>query len=258
MSASASANSTTDHNQWKQFYDQHQTHQIVAPQTEGLLLSCDSTVMTAVAEATTTTMAAAASSESILSPKGSVAKPIRRRSRASKKTPTTLLNANTTNFRALVQQFTGCPNSSSSIMSLVGVHNKGPITLNFQQGSSSAARRTIIPSSFVVGGGGGGSGRGYYNDDHNQVQQQLAATTTTTNNNNTLLPWQKQQDHQLQGQESGYSFDEHVMKSYNDNNNNSSMGVSSDDHGLMMIMDNDFSLHDLTVNSNAFPNHDTY
>ncbi|MED6201201.1 hypothetical protein PIB30_092600, partial [Stylosanthes scabra] len=251
-SASASANATTDHNQWKQFYDQHQTHQIVAPQTEGLLFSCDSTtVMTVAATATTTTMAAAASSsESILSPKGSVGKPIRRRSRASKKTPTTLLNANTTNFRALVQQFTGCPNSSSSIMSLVGVHNKGPITLNFQQGSSSSARRTIIPSSFVVGGG---SGRGYYNDDHNQVQQQLAATTN--HNDNTLLPWQKQQDHQLQGQESGYSFDEHVMNSYNDNN---CMGVSSDDHDLMMIMDNDFSLHDLTVNSNAFPNHDTY
>ncbi|XP_057753929.1 uncharacterized protein LOC130973440 [Arachis stenosperma] len=225
------ASATNDHNQWKQFYNQHQTHQ-----------------MTAAVAATTTMVAASSSSESILSPKGSgVTKPIRRRSRASKKTPTTLLNANTTNFRALVQQFTGCPNSNNSIMScssLIGVHNKGPITLNFQQGSSSsAARRTIIPSSFVVGGG---SGRDYCYDDHNQGQQQLAATTTT--NNNSLFPWQKQQDHQLQEQESGYSFDEYVMKnSYN-----------SDDHGMMMIMDNDFSLHDLAVNNNAFPDHDTY
>ncbi|KAL1567586.1 VQ motif-containing protein 22-like [Salvia divinorum] len=37
------------------------------------------------------------------------ARPIRRRSRASRRTPTTLLNTDTTNFRAMVQQFTGSP-----------------------------------------------------------------------------------------------------------------------------------------------------
>ncbi|PON89260.1 VQ motif containing protein [Trema orientale] len=52
-------------------------------------------------------------------------KPIRRRSRASKKTPTTLLNANANNFRALVQQFTGCPNPLSF------ANQKGPVNLNF-------------------------------------------------------------------------------------------------------------------------------
>ncbi|KAJ7969428.1 VQ motif protein [Quillaja saponaria] len=62
---------------------------------------------------------------------GNLSKPIRRRSRATKKTPTTLLNANTTNFRALVQQFTGCPRTALSL----GVH-KGPITLSFRQGRS--------------------------------------------------------------------------------------------------------------------------
>ncbi|XP_042041156.1 VQ motif-containing protein 22-like [Salvia splendens] len=36
-------------------------------------------------------------------------RPIRRRSRASRRTPTTLLNTDTTNFRAMVQQFTGSP-----------------------------------------------------------------------------------------------------------------------------------------------------
>ncbi|PON33979.1 VQ motif containing protein [Parasponia andersonii] len=52
-------------------------------------------------------------------------KPNRRRSRASKKTPTTLLNANANNFRALVQQFTGCPNPASF------ANQKGPVNLNF-------------------------------------------------------------------------------------------------------------------------------
>ncbi|CAI9760012.1 unnamed protein product [Fraxinus pennsylvanica] len=53
---------------------------------------------------------------------GSIHKPIRKRSKASKNTPTTLLNANPTNFRALVQQFTGCRSAGAY---------KGPITLNF-------------------------------------------------------------------------------------------------------------------------------
>ncbi|KZV22162.1 hypothetical protein F511_33792 [Dorcoceras hygrometricum] len=56
-------------------------------------------------------------------------KPIRRRSRASKKTPVKLLNANLSNFRALVQQFTGCQSTPSTCY-------KGPVTLNFQRRSS--------------------------------------------------------------------------------------------------------------------------
>ncbi|XP_041989769.1 VQ motif-containing protein 22-like [Salvia splendens] len=40
---------------------------------------------------------------------GRVAKPVRRRSRASRRTPTTLLNTDTANFRAMVQHFTGGP-----------------------------------------------------------------------------------------------------------------------------------------------------
>ncbi|KAK1405291.1 VQ domain-containing protein [Heracleum sosnowskyi] len=42
-----------------------------------------------------------------LSPEGRVSKPVRKRSRASRRTPTTLLNTDTANFRAMVQQFTG-------------------------------------------------------------------------------------------------------------------------------------------------------
>ncbi|QCE01920.1 uncharacterized protein LOC114194403 [Vigna unguiculata] len=58
------------------------------------------------ATAVTTTVAPAQ-----LSPEGRVSKPIRRRYRASRRTPTTLLNTDTTNFRAMVQRFTGAPSS---------------------------------------------------------------------------------------------------------------------------------------------------
>ncbi|CAL0334916.1 unnamed protein product [Lupinus luteus] len=110
-----------------------------------------------------------------------VSKPIRRRSRASKRTPTTLLNANTTNFRALVQQFTGCP---STTMSSLGVH-KGPITLNFKHGSS---RQHIGARS-----------------DHNQVHQAASAAAAAQ----FPLPVQQllPQQQLFQEQYGGYSFD---------------------------------------------------
>lgn len=41
---------------------------------------------------------------------GRVGKPARRRSRASRRAPVTLLNTDTSNFRAMVQEFTGIPN----------------------------------------------------------------------------------------------------------------------------------------------------
>ena len=66
-----------------------------------------------------------------LTPKGCISKPIRRRSRASKRTPTTLLNADANNFRYLVQQFTGCRRRSTSIS--FG-NPRGPISINFGLG----------------------------------------------------------------------------------------------------------------------------
>lgn len=171
-----------------------------------------------------------------LTPKGNVCKPIRRRSRASKRTPTTLLNANTTNFRALVQQFTGCPTTA---MSTLGVH-KGPITLNFQKGSSehkihhNTSTRAVLPFS----------DRSYHNNNttNNQLHEVPAS-----------LPWQKHQEQQqlprqqLLQQQSGYSFDYVKSSGYSVS---TSMDVSD---GL--LLDNDFSLSDLTMN--AFPN-DTF
>lgn len=54
----------------------------------------------------------------------STSKPVRRRSRASKKTPTTLVNASISDFRAVVQQYTGCHTSPIN-------NQKGPINLSF-------------------------------------------------------------------------------------------------------------------------------
>lgn len=122
MSITHTHDHTTDNNhQWmQQFYENHQ------PLMEEALIS-DSTVVT-----TSSDIPIMGPSSSFSGPKPAHYKPIRRRSRASKRTPTTLLNANTTNFRALVQQFTGCPSTNG--MSFGFHNNKGPITLSFQHG----------------------------------------------------------------------------------------------------------------------------
>ncbi|KAE9594284.1 hypothetical protein Lal_00001214 [Lupinus albus] len=177
-----------------------------------------------------------APSTQLNTPKGhnnNVSKPIRRRSRASKRTPTTLLNANTTNFRALVQQFTGCP--STTTMSSLIVH-KGPITLNFKNGN--ATTRVMQQFGTI--------------SDLNQVHQAAASAATTK----FPLPDQQLEPQQQLFQEQyggGYSFD--YMKSNNFlptlGNSRPSMEFSD---GLMV--GNDFSFHDLN-SVNAFSN-DTY
>ncbi|KDP27418.1 hypothetical protein JCGZ_20246 [Jatropha curcas] len=106
---------------WLQFYDQTTIYGHTSLSSS--FGFSDSTI------ATSTTSSSSPNHQSIPN-KGLISKPIRRRSRTSKKTPTTLLNANTSNFRALVQQFTGCHSKTSSFSS-----RKGPINLNFQMGS---------------------------------------------------------------------------------------------------------------------------
>ncbi|KAL3520358.1 hypothetical protein ACH5RR_018507 [Cinchona calisaya] len=95
-----------------------------------------------------------------LSPKATVAKQVRRRSRASRRTPTTLLNASIKNFRTLVQQYTGCHSATSDFKS-----GKGPITLSF--GSSSSNEQNNFPApSFLTA-----FGRGTYNYTDDQQAQ---------------------------------------------------------------------------------------
>ncbi|XP_030550627.1 VQ motif-containing protein 22 [Rhodamnia argentea] len=107
--------------EWVQYYQQS-----VDPQAEFV----DSTIVTSMSSSNSTDQNPANpgcnnNSNSIIK---SQSKPTRRRSRASKKTPTTILNANTTNFRALVQQFTGCPSTSISFGS---THRCSPLNLSF-------------------------------------------------------------------------------------------------------------------------------
>ncbi|EOA31512.1 hypothetical protein CARUB_v10014701mg [Capsella rubella] len=86
-------------NEWSQFYNTNQTY-----------FTTSTTASTAVT--TTTTTGDTTSIDSRLSPEtGRVTKPTRRRSRASRRTPTTLLNTDTSNFRAMVQQYTGGPSA---------------------------------------------------------------------------------------------------------------------------------------------------
>ncbi|KAE8720277.1 hypothetical protein F3Y22_tig00020895pilonHSYRG00006 [Hibiscus syriacus] len=89
---------------WMQFYEQTSADEVSAP-SPGF---SDATAVTA----------------SIVSS----SKPIRLRPRVSKRKPTTLLNADASNFRALVQQFTGCPATH------VSANRRCPINLNFALG----------------------------------------------------------------------------------------------------------------------------
>ncbi|KAJ0975914.1 hypothetical protein J5N97_017879 [Dioscorea zingiberensis] len=72
----------------------------------------DSTVVTTTASHTLISPPPTGATHSNI--EGRVGKSTRRRSRASRKAPTTLLNTDTTNFRAMVQQFTGIPSGPYS------------------------------------------------------------------------------------------------------------------------------------------------
>ncbi|XP_022931401.1 VQ motif-containing protein 22-like [Cucurbita moschata] len=89
---------------WLQFYHQNLTTTAAPPpsdQSTSEMVFVDR-VSDAIASANT-------GASTGLNPERRVAKPVRRRSRTSRRTPTTLLNTDTTNFRAMVQQFTGGP-----------------------------------------------------------------------------------------------------------------------------------------------------
>ncbi|KAL7131339.1 hypothetical protein ABFS83_13G190800 [Erythranthe nasuta] len=104
---------------------------------------------------------------------GSVGKPIRRRSRASRKSPATLLNANASNFRALVQQFTGCHSPLSPFGMTTTTNYKGPINLNFAQHKScNLGRRWSINHAASA------------DADEQVVDQQRFFSFTTNNINN--------------------------------------------------------------------------
>ena len=125
---------------WSRFYQQNLSNQVLPParpvfNDRGVADVNIITTTTIDTDSISNPMISGnRSSSGHLSPEGRVAKPIRRRSRASRRTPTTLLNTDTTNFRAMVQQFTGGPSapfaSGSQIHATnfgyaVGVHRQG-------------------------------------------------------------------------------------------------------------------------------------
>ncbi|CAH9089497.1 unnamed protein product [Cuscuta europaea] len=94
---------------WAQFYQHSLTPACQEPMTN--LFGGDARVSDATVVTTTVTSPTAPHSlGGRLSPEGRVSKPaVRRRTRASRRTPTTVLNTDASNFRAMVQQFTGGP-----------------------------------------------------------------------------------------------------------------------------------------------------
>ncbi|KAM0874775.1 hypothetical protein ACQ4PT_037226 [Festuca glaucescens] len=71
---------------------------------------------------------------------GRVGKPARRRSRASRRAPVTLLNTDTSNFRAMVQQFTGIPSGP------YGPGGGGGPVISFGAGGSGGVGMPVRPS----------------------------------------------------------------------------------------------------------------
>ena len=113
---------------WQQFYQQNLSNQEIS--NRSVFGDHQGSEATAVSTTITSSSApsplgagpAASSSGGHLSPEGRVGKQVRRRTRASRRTPTTLLNTDTTNFRAMVQQFTGSPSAPFAS----GAHPGGP------------------------------------------------------------------------------------------------------------------------------------
>ncbi|XP_041023180.1 VQ motif-containing protein 22-like [Juglans microcarpa x Juglans regia] len=167
----------------------------------------------------------------ISSPSGNPSKPIRRRSRASKRTPTTLLNANTSNFRALVQQFTGCPSTAISFG-----NQRGPVNLNFGKANQENQRMvTSVMAPF---------GTNYHYHQQSQSQQPVLADDHQYQRHN------QQQQLLLQEQQSMYSFGNNISSDVfvsSASSNAPRPNVETAD-GFAAMDDNVF-FHELTMDS---------
>lgn len=116
-------NPSSDDHQWMQFYHQmdsqgYQASDVAHPGESDHFFDPTTDPGNKPDQKLSASISPASGSSPRLSPR-----PARRRPRASKRTPARVLNANTNNFRALVQQYTGCPSTAISF--------KGPVNLNF-------------------------------------------------------------------------------------------------------------------------------
>ncbi|KAD4178194.1 hypothetical protein R6Q59_021749 [Mikania micrantha] len=168
----------TSNNEWLHIYQNNLTGQ---PQPTTLRWPGDVTDSTTVTATTTT-------ASSVSNQLGRVTRPnnTRRRTRASRRTPTTLLNTDTTNFRAMVQQFTGgnfCGGgadvgSSAFVAAPATVGPRQPAlssyNTNYSTGLSYYGTASTVSDQPVVGGGG-------YSMEFRQPQQQHYYTTVADN-----------------------------------------------------------------------------
>ncbi|KAL6196941.1 hypothetical protein ACLB2K_032554 [Fragaria x ananassa] len=213
----------------------------------GGIISSDLTVNSTVVTDQSFPSSASYNNGGQLTPTGSIAKPIRRRSRVSKKTPITLLNANANNFRALVQQFTGC--AASSTPNSFG-NQKGPINLSFGVNSSAGNSSVVMAPS--------GNPNYSYNQQQQQQQQlQRLAQVQQEQQEQQRQPLLQLQENHVQlhqeEQQRMYSFDnvsgnDHV---FHYSSNSSSSGYNPMQTGMEIgdgfeVMDQeDISLHEL-------------
>lgn len=170
---------------WLQFYTQNNLSGQALPLSHGHVSSGaamfgDQPVSHHEATVVTTTTTASApnptsstntnTNTNSLSPEGRVSKPVRKRSRASRRTPTTLLNTDTANFRAMVQQFTGGP-STASFAAQPGATNFG-FGLGSRPGFVNPNASLMVPP-------------GYNHLQLQQQQQQQHPYLLSLNNNNS-------------------------------------------------------------------------
>ncbi|XP_008800684.1 VQ motif-containing protein 22-like [Phoenix dactylifera] len=130
--------------EWAQLY-QHGLgpHPAATPAVSGgVSAGADSTVVTTTSSPAITGSSSSPASHPAI--EGRVGKSARRRSRASRRAPTTLLNTDTTNFRAMVQQFTGIPSATYSSNYQPG---NGPMT-SFGLGFNDPIRQTATVMPF--------------------------------------------------------------------------------------------------------------
>lgn len=211
-------------NEWEQYYPKSFT---ATPMNGGGIISSDAPVVTYQSVISTSP-----TNGGQLTPTGSVAKPVRRRSRVSKKTPITLLNANANNFRALVQQFTGCAASSTPIS--FG-NQKGPINLSFGVNSANTSSEVMAPF-----------GNRSYSYDHQQ--QQLQRLPQPPQEQRRLLQLQEEQqrmypfDNNVSGSEHVFHYSSHSSSS--GYNNPMPAGIEIGD-GFEAMDQEDISLHEL-------------
>ncbi|CAL9763664.1 unnamed protein product [Musa acuminata subsp. burmannicoides] len=113
-----------------------------APATSAFGCVSDSVVVSATSSPTIDGSAKGASQQPGI--EGRVGKPVRRRSRASRRAPTTMVNTDAANFRMMVQQFTGNPSGPYT----AGYHPGGGPVSNVSNDSVERAHQTTALMSF--------------------------------------------------------------------------------------------------------------